>query len=347
MPAIPLALIRKCWTPPGVYSAGVYGWSYPRRKQHAHRARVCKAVVPHGTTAIFMDPHEIANVLGLPGIKLMLAESKHVPARLCGYAVLCSCLSWFEDTGASIGPAEIRTAMEWEEVIGLGEMMNFPGVVYGDEKMHQELQAALQADKTITGHFSLPETGKALAAYAAAGVRCDHESVRMEDALAKMRLGMYAQMREGSAWHDVKETVRAITEQNIDTRFATLVSDDTHPHTLLTLGHLDHIVRRAIEEGVNPITAIQMVTINVAECFGLARDLGSISPGKWADLLLLSDLSRVQVERVVINGELVAEQGEMLTTIPTFLYPDFARQSVHLPAELMPIDFAVPVAQPE
>lgn len=306
-----------------------------------------RAVVPHGTTAIFMDPHEIANVLGLPGVRLMIEEGRTVPLRV--YTAMPSCVPaapGFEDTGAAIGPAEIREAMQWEEVIGLGEMMNFPGVIYGDQRMHQELQATLQANKTITGHYSLPETGEGLNAYIAAGVRCCHESVRLEDALAKMRLGMYAQLREGSAWHDLQQTVRSITEQRIDTRFATLVSDDTHPHTLTTLGHLDHIVRRAIAEGVNPVTAIQMVTINVAECFGLGRDLGSISPGKWADLLLLSDLGRVQVDQVFINGELVAESGQMRTHTPEFLYPASARQSVHLVAPLMAVDFAIRPVSP-
>jgi len=304
-----------------------------------------KAVVPRGTTTVFMDPHEIANVLGLSGIKLMIEESKLVPLRV--FVAMPSCVPaapGFEDAGATIGPEEIREAMQWEEVVGLGEMMNFPGVIYGDAAMHAELQATLEANKTITGHFSLPETGKSLVAYAAAGIRCDHESVRMEDALAKMRLGMYAQFREGSAWHDVKETARSITEHNIDTRFATLISDDTHPHTFIEQGHLDHIVRRAIEEGINPITAIQMVTINVAECFGMSRDLGSVSPGRWADILLLSDLSRVQVDKVLINGELVAEQGRMLIELPEFIYPEFARRSVNLPAELMPVDFAIPTS---
>lgn len=306
-----------------------------------------KAVVPHGTTAVYMDPHEIANVLGLPGIRLMIDESKHVPLRV--FVAMPSCVPaapGFEDTGASIGPEEVREAMEWEEVVGLGEMMNFPGVIYGDKQMHSELQATLAANKTITGHFSLPDTGRALVAYTSAGVRCDHESVRMEDALAKMRLGMYAQFREGSAWHDLKEVARSITEHRIDTRLATLVSDDTHPHTLMEQGHLDHIVRRAIEEGINPVTAIQMVTLNVAECFGMSRDLGSVAPGKCADILLLSDLTRVKIEQVFINGQLVAKQGKMLVNSPEFLYPGFARQSVRLAAELMPIDFAIPTSNP-
>lgn len=307
-----------------------------------------RAVIPHGTTSIFMDPHEIANVLGMDGIRLMIEDSREVPLRV--YTAMPSCVPaapGFEDAGAVLGPKEIAEAMQWEEVVGLGEMMNFPGVLNGDANVHGELKATLEAQKTITGHYSMPETGSGLNAYIATGVRCDHESVRPEDALAKMRLGMYVQLREGSAWHDVKETVKSITENRVDTRYATLVSDDTHPNTLLELGHLDHVVKRAIEEGVNPITAIQMVTINVAQCFSMDKDLGSISPGRWADIVFISDLTKVKVEKVMINGQLVADGGKLLVDIPEARYPDFARQTMNLGRTLKPEDFAIPTANPE
>lgn len=307
-----------------------------------------RAVLPHGTTTIFMDPHEIANVLGMQGIKLMIEESRSLPLRT--YVAMPSCVPaapGFEDTGASIGPEDIREAMKWDEVIGLGEMMNFPGVIYGDDFIHQELQATLEANKIVTGHFSIQETGADLNAYIAPGIRCCHESVRAEDALEKMRLGMYAQLREGSAWHDVKETIKSITENSIDTRYATLVSDDTHPNTLITLGHLDHVVRRAIEEGVNPITAIQMVTINVAQCFGVDKDLGTISPGRWANILLISDLTKVKVEKVIVNGELVAETGNMLVEIPKVQYPSAAKNTVNLSKELEAKDFIIDAPNPK
>lgn len=307
-----------------------------------------RAVVPHGTTSIYMDPHEIANVLGIEGVGLMTKESRNLPLRT--FVAMPSCVPaapGFEDTGAHIGPKEIKEAMAWEEVVGLGEMMNFPGVIYGDDFIHQELQATLEADKTITGHFSIQETGADLNAYIASGVRCCHESVRAEDALAKMRLGMYVQLREGSAWHDVKETIKSITENSIDSRFATLVSDDTHPNTLITLGHLDHIVKRAIEEGVKPITAIQMVTLNVAQCFGMDKDLGTVSPGRWADIVLLSDLTQVKVEKVIANGELVAEEGKMLVEIPKVEYPEAAKNTMNLAKKLEAKDFVVPTPTPE
>lgn len=301
-----------------------------------------KSVIPCGTTTIYMDPHEIANVLGMNGVNLMIEDGKNVPLRV--YTAMPSCVPaapGFEDNGATLGPKEIKEAMALNGVAGLGEMMNFPGVMSGDSNIHKELQATLISNKTITGHYSMPETGSGLNAYVASGIRCCHESVRSEDALAKMRLGMYAQLREGSAWHDVHETIKSITENNIDTRFATLVSDDTHPDTLISKGHLNHIVKRAIEEGVNPITAIQMVTINVADCFNMNRDLGSISPGKLADILLISNLTKVTVEKVLINGELVANNGKMLTQISKASYPDFAKKSVHLPKKLESNDFII------
>ncbi len=303
-----------------------------------------KTVMPHGTTTIYMDPHEIGNVMGMNGVRLMIDDAKEVPLRV--YVTTPSCVPavpGFEDTGGSIGPHDIRETMNWDEVAGLGEMMNFPGVISGDENVHAELKATLEADKIITGHYSMPETSSGLNAYIASGVRCCHESIRAEDALAKMRLGMYAQLREGSAWHDVKETVKSITENNIDTRYATLVSDDTHPSTLITKGHMDYIVKRAIEEGVNPITAIQMVTINVAQCFGMDRDLGSISPGRWADIVLISDLTQVKVEKVLINGEVVAEHGKTIVEIPRGVYPEYSKDTMKVGRELTPQDFVIHV----
>lgn len=301
-----------------------------------------RCVVPHGTTTIYMDPHEIANVLGVDGIKLMIEDGKDIPLRV--YSAMPSCVPaapGFEDSGAIITPKDIEKAMKIKEVAGLGEMMNFPGVMYGDDNIHQELQAVLKSNKIITGHYSVPETEKGLNSYVSAGISCCHESVRKEDALAKMRLGMYAQMREGSAWHDVKETIRSITENNIDTRFAVLVSDDTHPDTLLKLGHLDHIVRRAIEEGADPILAIQMATINAAYCFEMQRDLGSISPGKWADILLLSDLEKIKIEKVFFNGELTAEDNKLTIDIPSSNYPEYAKNTMHLHKNLEPNDFEI------
>jgi adenine deaminase len=209
-------------------------------------------------------------------------------------------------------------------------MMNFPGILGADERTHAIVGETLKAGKIPTGHYSLPETDKGLNAYVASGVRCCHESTRAEDALAKMRMGMYAMFREGSAWHDLKEVAKAITQKTVDSRFACLISDDTHPHTLQGQGHLDHIVKRAIEEGIDPVTAIQMVTINPAQCFQLDHDMGSIAPSKCADMVLIDDLARCHVSEVFIDGELVAKNGKMLREFEPYSYPAEATHSVHL-----------------
>ncbi|EEG78570.1 adenine deaminase [Dethiobacter alkaliphilus] len=300
------------------------------------------AVMPHGTTAIFMDPHEIANVLGMEGIRLMHEEGKTVPLRV--FTTVPSCVPaapGMEDAGAAIGPEEVREVLSWEGVAGLGEMMNFPGVLANDPHVHAIIKETLAAGKVVTGHYAMPTEGPGLHAYMSAGISSCHESVTKEGALAKLRSGMYAMLREGSAWHDVKETIRAVTEHNIDSSYCILCSDDTHPETLLERGHLNHVVMRAIQEGLNPIRAIQMVTINPARYFNCDKDLGSIAPGKYADMLLISDLTCVEVDSVFIAGNLIADKGKLQTKLPTHKYPVSVRHSVRLPKPLEEADFHI------
>lgn len=290
-----------------------------------------KAVIPHGTVGIYMDPHEICNVLGLDGVKCMLEDAARTPLKAMLTTPSCvPAVPGFEDTGSFIGPEEVAETMKWKECVGLGEMMNFPGILGSSDHAHGITGEALKAGKIVTGHYSLPETGKGLNAYIASGVRCCHESTRMEDALEKMRLGMYAMFREGSAWHDLKEVAKSITQHQIDTRFATLISDDTHPHTLTSQGHLDHIVRRAVEEGIDVITAIQMVTINCAQCFQMDHDFGSVTPGKCADMVLLNNLEELKVTKVWIDGDLVAQDGKMTVEFAPYTYPEWATHSMHV-----------------
>lgn len=290
-----------------------------------------KAVVAHGTSGVFIDPHEICNILGLDGVKYMMDDAKRTPLKTMLTTPSCvPAVGGFEDTGAKIDPEDVATTMDYDCCVGLGEMMNFPGILGGNPHTHGIVGETLKAGKIPTGHYSLPETGSGLNAYIASGIRCCHESTRAEDALAKMRLGMYAMLREGSAWHDLKEVAKAITENEVDSRYACLISDDTHPHTLIQHGHLDYIVRRAIEEGVDPITAIQMVTINVAQCFQLDHEMGSVTPSKCADFVLIDDLERCHVTDVFIDGEHVAKNGKILTEFAPYKYPENAINSVHL-----------------
>jgi adenine deaminase len=301
-----------------------------------------KAVIPHGTVGIYMDPHEICNVLGLEGVSCMIEDSKRAPLKTMVTTPSCvPAVPGFEDTGSSVGPDDVAETMEWDSVVGLGEMMNFPGILGSSDHTHAIVGETLKAGKIVTGHYSMPETGKGLNAYIASGVRCCHESTRAEEALTKMRLGMYAMLREGSAWRDLHEVAKAITQNKIDTRFGVLISDDTHPHTLLNQGHLDHIVRRAVEEGIDVITAIQMVTINCAQCFQMDHELGSITPGKCADIVFIGDLEKLNVTRVLIDGKVVSENGKMTTELAPYHYPDWATNSVHIKDKITPESFTI------
>ena len=303
-----------------------------------------RAVVAHGTSGVFIDPHEICNVLGLDGVGYMMEDAKRTPLKTMLTTPSCvPAVGGFEDTGAKIDPEDVALTMEYDTCVGLGEMMNFPGILGGNPHTHGIVAETLKAGKIPTGHYSLPETGSGLNAYIASGIRCCHESTRAEDALAKMRLGMYAMFREGSAWHDLKEVAKALTERKVDSRFACLISDDTHPRTLLRNGHLDYIVRRAIEEGIDPITAIQMVTINVAQCFQLDHEMGSVAPSKCADLVLLDDLERCHVTDVFIDGAYVARDGKLQIELEPYAYSEKALHSVHLDT-LRSEDFQIPCA---
>ncbi len=303
-----------------------------------------RCVISHGTTGIFHDPHEICNVLGMKGVDIMVEDAKKSPLKAMLTTPSCvPAVEGFEDTGAIITAEDIKEDMKRAETVGLGEMMNFPGVINSLDSVHAITNETLKADKIITGHYSLPETGKGLNAYIASGIRCCHESTRAEDALAKMRLGMYAMFREGSAWHDLHALSKAITENpHIDTRYAVLISDDTHPHTLLSDGHLDHLLRRAVEEGIDPLTAIQMLTINCAQCFKLDNELGSIAPSKCADMILFDNLKDFNVSLVLIDGDIVAENGEVTYTTKKGEYPDFALNTIQLGEEITSDTFKIP-----
>lgn len=305
-------------------------------------AQYARAVVAHGTVGIYWDPHEAANVVGLKGVKVLVEDARRTPLKAMVTTPSCvPAVPGFEDTGSAIGPDDIAQSMTWESVVGLGEMMNFPGVLAGDAHPLDEIKATLEADACVTGHYSIPETDRGLNAYIAAGVRCCHESTRAEDALAKARLGQYAQLREGSAWRDLAQLAPAIAQGDIDTRFFNLISDDTHPNTLVEYGHLDHILRRTVQEGIDPVVALQMVTINTATCYHMDHELGSIAPGKCADMVLFSSLSDFDVSLVMIDGDVVAENGTATFDVAPFDYPAWMTDTMHLGIDIAPGTFRI------
>jgi adenine deaminase len=301
-----------------------------------------RAVIPHGTTSMFIDPHEIANVLGLPGVRLMHDEAATLPINV--YVQMPSCVPsapGLETPGASIGPAEVAEAMQWPHIIGLGEMMNFPGVFMGDAKMHAEMAETMKAGKTVGGHYASLDLGRPFHGYVAGGPADDHEGTRAEDAIARVRQGMKAMLRLGSAWYDVATQVKAITEMGLDSRNFILCTDDSHSGTLINDGHMNRVVRHAIAQGLPPITAIQMATLNTAQHFGVERDIGSITPGRYADIILSSSLVELPMEVVISAGEVVAENGRLLIDLPAYPYPDFAKNTVHLGKTLVADDFNI------
>jgi adenine deaminase len=302
-----------------------------------------RAVLPRGTTGMFVDPHEIANVFGLKGVKLMVDEAAEQPIHV--WVQVPSCVPsapGLETPGDTISPADVAEAMTWPGIIGLGEMMNFPGVFFSDEKMHDEMAETRQAHKVVGGHYASPDLGLPFHGYAAGGPEDDHEGTRVEDAIARVRQGMKAMLRYGSAWHDVADQIKAVTELGLDPRHFILVTDDSHSGTLVHDGHMDRVVRHTIQQGISPITVIQMATLNTAEHFGVARDMGQIAPGRYADILLVDDLEGFSIDMVIAKGIKVAEHGELLIDIPPFEYPSEVKSSVNLGRELTAEDFSIP-----
>ncbi|MFV0246218.1 MAG: adenine deaminase [Qingshengfaniella sp.] len=309
-------------------------------------AEFARAVIPHGTTTMFTDPHEIANVLGLRGVRMMHDEALMQPVNIFTQMPSCApSAPGLETTGYEITPEDVAEAMRWPGIIGLGEMMNFPGVAAGDPQMLAEIAATQRAGKTVGGHYASPDLGAPFAAYLAGGPADDHEGTRAEDAVARVRQGMRAMLRLGSAWYDVERQITAITEQGLDPRGFILCTDDCHSGTLVHDGHMNRVVRHAIACGCDPLIALQMATINTATHFGLERELGAIAPGRRADLILTSDLTTLPIETVIARGHVVAEAGEIRVACPHLDWPAEVRRTVHLKAPVSPADFEIPAPE--
>jgi adenine deaminase len=303
-----------------------------------------RAILPHGTTGMFIDPHEIANVFGLKGVRLMVDEAARQPLHV--WVEVPSCVpsaSGFETPGAELTQEDVTEALTWPGVIGLGEMMNYLGVAQGDEKMLAEMDASLEAGKVIGGHYPTPDLGRAFHAYAAGGPEDDHEGTRPEDAVARVRQGMKVMLRFSSAWHDVAEGIKTITQQHLDPHHFILCSDDCHASTLVDEGHMDRVLRHAIRQGLAPMTALQMATLNTAEHFGVSREVGMIAPRRWADILLVNDLNDFHAGLVIVRGQVVVEKGNLLIDLPKVDYPDWVTHSIHLKRPLRIEDFRLPV----
>ncbi len=263
-----------------------------------------KSIIPKGTTTVIADPHEIANVCGVRGIEFMLDSSENLPLDV--FIMLPSCVpsTEYENSGAVLSAEDLAPLMSRERVLGLGEMMNYPGVIGGNKKTHDKLGIA--DDRRIDGHAP-GVSGKQLNAYIASGIKTDHECTNVEEMTEKISRGMYAIIREGSATRNLEALIKGVNKENL--RRVLFCTDDKHPKNIKNEGHINYNVKSAIEHSIDPIDAIIMATLNTAECYGL-KDRGAIAPGYIADLLVLDNLRNISVLQVYKNGKLVAENDE-------------------------------------
>jgi adenine deaminase len=290
-----------------------------------------RAVVPRGTTAVVTDPHEIANVLGVPGIRYMLDSSEGLPLRVFAMASSCVPATDMETSGARLEASDIEPLFEHPRVIGLAEVMNFPGVFLGLPEVLAKIEAA--GDRPVDGHAP-GLSGLPLNAYTAAGIGSDHECTQLEEAREKLRRGMHIFIREGTTARNLDALLPLVRPSN--STHCSFCTDDRHPADLLDEGHIDALIRMALESGLDPVTAIQMATINTATYFGL-RGLGELSPGYRADLVVFDGFDDFRARRVFCAGALVAEDGEYLGARPAPPAPPGSGVRVDWDA----VDFAV------
>lgn len=271
-------------------------------------AEFAEVVLPHGVTTVVADPHEIANVAGAEGIKFMLDSSEQIPLHV--YVMLPSCVpaTPFENSGATLYAEQLAPFFDHPRVLGLGEVMDYPSVFHGDDHIVDKLLSTHSKAKKIDGHAAgLSEDD--LNIYTSVGIRTDHEAVSVVEAEERLKRGMYLIIRQGSVAKDLLNLIPAVTNKNA--RRCLFGTDDKHIDDLINEGSVDYSVRLAIEYGIDPLTAIQMASLNAAECFGLTTK-GAIAPGYDADFLILDDLQSIQIDHVYCSGKLVAKRGKFI-----------------------------------
>ncbi|HUL23022.1 MAG TPA: adenine deaminase [Thermodesulfobacteriota bacterium] len=265
-----------------------------------------RAVLPNGTTSVVIDPHEIANVLGREGIHFMAESARGIPLNVFIMIPSCVPATHMETSGATLKSVDLKPLLNEPWTIGLAEMMNFPGVIFRDPEVLKKIETA--KGRPIDGHAPML-SGKGLYAYLTAGIRSDHECTTPKEAKEKLKNGMRIMIREGTTARNIKSLIPLVHAKNSRRFF--FVTDDRHPRDLLEEGHIDSMVRQAVQWGLDPILAIQMATLNAAEYFGL-DDLGAIAPGYRADIVSFDHLGRFQINKVFKDGILVSENGDML-----------------------------------
>ncbi len=297
-----------------------------------------RAVLPHGVTTVVTDPHEIANVLGLEGMRFMLERAKNGLLNMYVMASSCVPATEMETSGARLEAEDLEQLVRNKWVLGLAEVMNYPGVAYADEGMLDKIM--LFRNLTLDGHAP-GMTGKMLNAYVTAGIQSEHECTTVEEALEKLRLGLTILIREGTATRNLLPLLPLITAENHTS--ICFCTDDRIPADLIDKGSIDYMIRVAIENGIDPIMAIRMGTINTARYFGLKK-YGAVAPGHYADMVIFSDLQNIMPEKVYRGGTLVAEDGQMVVEREKTRTMDL-RGTVNVRAEKL--DFSIPATGTE
>ena len=268
---------------------------------------LAEAVLPHGTTAVVTDPHEIANVCGVDGIKYMLEMSENIPLRVFVMIPSCVPATCFDESGAVLNAEDIEDLYKEERVLGLAEMMNYPGVIYNDAPTMDKVNACVKKGKPVDGHAPLL-SGKDLDKYISAGINSDHECSTAEEAVEKLSKGQWIMIRQGSAAKNLEKLLPLF--ENPYYQRCVLATDDRNPADIISEGHIDNIVRLAIKEGKDPVRAIKMATLNPALCFGIRR-MGAIACGYKADMLVLNDLESIDIKDVYSNGIKIVNDGQL------------------------------------
>ncbi|MDG7037361.1 MAG: adenine deaminase [Nitrososphaerota archaeon] len=289
-----------------------------------------KLALPAGTTAIFADPHEIENACGLDGLNYFVNTAKVLPLKI--FITEASCvppMPGFETGGAALTAEDVDSTIDLPEIIGLGEVMNYQDVLNGDRRLLGEIVQTLKRGKAVEGHAPTLRNDD-LNAYLDAGITSDHQCTTMGEALEKLRRGMMVYARESSISQNVKEVIKAVTQTGIDSRNMSLCTDDITASDMYNVGHMNHVLARAIEEGVDPITAFQMATVNTALHYKMADTLGSIAPFKMADMILLNDITVPKPRYVIANGKVVAKDGILMVKLPSTKVPHKLLNSIKL-----------------
>jgi adenine deaminase len=298
------------------------------------------AVLPRGTTTVMEDPHELCNVIGLDGVEYFIDANERLPLKIFTQVPSAVPPSPFETSGGDIDAADMARAFQWPLVLGIGEMMNIDEILANEPRFHKMISTGHALRQPVEGHAN-GVAGSRLDAYTASGIGSDHE-IAAEDFLAKLRRGLAIQLRSHSWWQETfEEVVGQVLVQGLDTHQIMLVTDDRDANEFHEIGGMDANLRQAISLGLDPITAIQMATLNPARHFGLLHEVGLIAPGRLGDVLLVEDLQNLQASAVIANGELIAREGELLTSFAGERLPVYVRDTVRLPHKLTAEDFQV------